>query len=147
MDCSNAKAVEILRQHQVAALTDVTGFGLLGHLAEMLRDTGQGVRLNTGRVPVFSGALEQLAKGVHSSLQQGNLGVAAEFGIVPEQLGQHAKALLNVLVDPQTSGGLLAVVPSAQEQACIAALIAGGYTATACIGEIVSGPSQLVGLS
>lgn len=146
MDKSNAPAVEILRQHQVAALTDVTGFGLLGHLGEMVRASGYGVQLNASKVPVFHGALAALQAGVQSSLQKSNEAVMWDFAVDIESLDVSARANAAVLVDPQTSGGLLAAVPAVSAAACIADLIAAGYTASTVIGEVQAGASELVAL-
>lgn len=146
MDQSNAPAVELLRRHQVAALTDVTGFGLLGHLGEMVRASGFGVRLNVAKVPVFQGALAQLEAGVQSSLQTSNETVFWDFAVDLETLDTQARARAAVLVDPQTSGGLLAAVPTDCVAACIADLMAAGYTASTVIGEVRDGVSELVAL-
>ena len=146
MDSSNAPAVEVMRRHQVAALTDVTGFGLLGHLGEMVRASGVGVQLNVSKVPIFQGALAQLQAGVHSSLQKSNEAVLWDFAVNLDDLDASARAHAAVLVDPQTSGGLLAAVPAECAAACIADLMAAGYTASTIVGEVRSGASELLEL-
>ncbi len=95
------------------ACTDVTGFGLAGHLAEMVRATGRGdevtVDLRLDALPALDGAVELFAQGFASSLQPENLR-ARHLIDGMESHASHAK--LALLFDPQTAGGLLAAVPA-----------------------------------
>ncbi len=141
MDRSNAPAVAVLREHQVGAATDVSGFGLLGHLGEMLRASDRGVELDLACVPMLEGARELLAEGINSSLQQNNERVLADFevrGIAPSDPG------LRLLVDPQTSGGLLAAVPEAAADACVRALREVGFERACAIGRVLSADAGAV---
>ena len=124
---SNALAVGILLNHGVMACTDVTGFGLAGHLLEMLRASHVTAVLWPDAVPVLPGALELAARGVESTLAPENHRLLAPAG-------PHPRAA--VLVDPQTSGGLLAGVPAERAEACLGALRAAGVAA-AIIGRVV----------
>ncbi len=131
MDTSNAPAVQILLDHGATAMTDVTGFGVAGHLGEMLRAANLGVELNLPDVPLLRGAAD-LIGDITSSLQAANELALADFtlkGVRPDD------ARLRLLADPQTSGGLLAAVPDAE--ACLADLAAAGYAASD-IGAITS---------
>jgi selenide,water dikinase len=132
---SNRKAAEILRRHGVHAATDVTGFGLLGHLIEMVHASEVDATLAIERVPLLEGARETVALGIFSSLQPQNvrlrraikdLAVAARHPLYP------------LLFDPQTSGGLLAAVPLAQAERCVAALRAEGYAEADLIGFVAA---------
>lgn len=95
------------------ACTDVTGFGLAGHLAEMIRATGRGdevsVDLHLDSLPALDGAVDLFAKGLASSLQPENLRVRHLIDGM-DRLSAHPK--LPLLFDPQTAGGLLAAVPA-----------------------------------
>lgn len=95
------------------ACTDVTGFGLAGHLAEMIRATGRGddvsVDLHLDALPALDGAVELFAQGLASSLQPENLR-ARHLIDGMDRMASHAK--LPLLFDPQTAGGLLAAVPA-----------------------------------
>lgn len=95
------------------ACTDVTGFGLAGHLAEMIRATGRGdevsVDLHLDALPALAGAIDLFAQGLASSLQPENLR-ARHLIDGMDRLAGHAK--LPLLFDPQTAGGLLAAVPA-----------------------------------
>lgn len=93
------------------ACTDVTGFGLAGHLAEMIRATGRGdevsVDLDLDALPALDGAVELFARGFASSLQPENMRALHLIGGM-ERAANHAK--FSLLFDPQTAGGLLAAV-------------------------------------
>jgi selenide, water dikinase len=118
------------------AMTDVTGFGLAGHLLEMLETSGVAARLRLGDVPFLPGAVELAAAGMGSSLQPANLAAVSWRMDAP----QDAKVAL--LTDPQTCGGLLASVPADQAAALVDALRLAGHQA-AVIGEVVVGTPHL----
>lgn len=132
MNQSNATAVDILQNHGVHALTDVTGFGLLGHLGEMLRASHLGSELHLSDVPFLPGATAAFSSGVRSSLHGANEQALLDFR-VSEALATDPR--LSALVDPQTSGGLLAAVPLDKASQCIAALHEAGFLAASVIGE------------
>jgi selenide,water dikinase len=118
------------------AMTDVTGFGLAAHLLEMLEASGMAARLEAAAVPLLPGALELAAAGVASALAPGNRAVTVGRLVMAEG---PLKALLH---DPQTAGGLLAVVPPGEAAALVAALRAQGLPA-AQIGTVEAGPVRL----
>jgi selenide,water dikinase len=133
MTHSNARAADVLRRHGVHAATDVTGFGLLGHLVEMVRASDVDVTLAIGRVPLLAGAVETLALGIFSSLQPQNVRLRRAIRDL-EVAGAHP--LYPMLFDPQTSGGLLAAVPASEAERCVAALRAARYDHAAVIGTV-----------
>lgn len=135
MTQSNGPAAEILRGHGVTAMSDVTGFGLLGHLAEILRPSGCGARLQLDRVPAMEGAAELLAEGLQSSLQEQNARAAA---VVRDADRVAQRPGWGLLLDPQTSGGLVATLPLDQADDCIRSLHQAGYTDAAVIGAVVA---------
>jgi selenide, water dikinase len=130
---SNSKAAEILRRHGVHAATDVTGFGLIGHLVEMVRASDVDVTIAIERVPLIEGARTTVAMGIFSSLQPQNVRLRRAIREV-ESVGKHP--LYPLLFDPQTAGGLLAAVPLGAAQACVAALRSAGYADAAIIGFV-----------
>ena len=133
MDASNAAAARVLREHGALACTDVTGFGLLGHLSEMLRASDVGADVNVAMVPLYEGALEMMDAGVASSLQPSNEQVLADFvidGCAP------LASCVRLLADPQTAGGLLAGVPVHRAEACVLALRETGYPDAVVIGHV-----------
>jgi len=130
---SNQAAALCLRQHDASACTDVTGFGLLGHLVEMTRAAGLDARIELGAVPVLDGATETVAAGILSSLQPQNLRLRRAVRD-PERTARSPRYPL--LFDPQTAGGLLAGVPAERAAACVADLADLGYAAAAVIGQV-----------
>jgi selenide,water dikinase len=129
---SNGPAARCLREHGVRAMTDVTGFGLAGHLFEMLRGAPLGARIGLSSLPVFDGAVALARRGVLSSLHPDNLRVLAQTN-VDATLRAHPH--FNLCFDPQTAGGLLCAVPRAHADASLAALHRAGYPAATMIGE------------
>lgn len=125
---TNAEAARILRAHGVIACTDITGFGLAGHLNEMLVASGVGATLFPDDVPLLPGALELARAGVESTLATENRRLLT----LPER-----GPLIDLLIDPQTSGGLLAGVAPARAETCLAALRAARLDA-AVIGTVDS---------
>ena len=132
---SNQAAAQCLRAQGVRACTDVTGFGLLGHVSEMVHASGVGARLMLAAVPALPGALATLADGHRSSLHAGNLRVAPQVAGY-ERLA--ADPRVQLLFDPQTSGGLIAGVPADRARECVAALHALGCVGAAVVGEVVA---------
>ncbi|HET6520396.1 MAG TPA: selenide, water dikinase SelD, partial [Geminicoccaceae bacterium] len=130
---SNREAAACLQRHGATACTDVTGFGLLGHLLEMVRPSGVDAEIDLGAVPVLEGAVETAAAGILSSLQPENLRARHA---VRDSDGVAGHALYPLLFDPQTAGGLLASVPEARATACAAELRGLGYDRAAIIGAV-----------
>ena len=134
MCVSNRIGAQVLRAHGATACTDLTGFGLLGHLVEMTRPSGVDIELELGALPVLAGAEETAAAGILSSLQPANVRLRRALRN-QEAMLDHPRYRL--IFDPQTAGGLLASVPAATADACVAALRAQGYPHTMAIGRIL----------
>lgn len=128
---SSRDAARCLHAHGATACTDVTGFGLLGHLVEMAQSSGVEVELALDALPLLEGALEVVRLGIFSSLQPQNLRLRRAIRN-NEAFADDAR--LPLIFDPQTAGGLLASVPAAQAEACLAALHGCGYLEAAIIG-------------
>jgi selenide,water dikinase len=137
MQQSSAAAAACLVAHGATAATDVTGFGLLGHLLEMLRaaavEAVLDAILDPGAIPALDGAPELLAQGIVSSLDADNSAALAALDIAGRT---HPVAPL--LVDPQTAGGLLAGLAADRAERCLEALRRCGCRA-ALIGRIEPG--------
>ena len=119
------------------AMTDVTGFGLAGHLLEMLDVSGAGARLSLSAIPVLPGAVALAAAGQASSLAPANRAATAGRVTAPDD----PRAAL--LWDPQTCGGFLAAVPADKAPRLVTALRALGEHA-ACIGHVMAGAAQIM---
>ncbi len=131
---SNQAGALVLKEHGASACTDLTGFGLLGHLVEMTRPSGVDARIDLSALPMLDGALECVAQGIVSSLQAANVRLRRALR---NQDAFVAHPRYPLLFDPQTAGGLLASVPADRAGACVAALQAAGYTHAAVIGKVL----------
>ena len=134
MQLSNRAAVPCLIAHGATACTDLTGFGLLGHLVEMTRPSGVDAEIDLAALPLLEGAAETAAAGILSSLQPANVRLRRALRDQPAAL-RHPNYPL--LFDPQTAGGLLAGVPEPRVGDCLAALRAAGYARAAAIGRVL----------
>ncbi|OEY67600.1 selenide, water dikinase SelD [Marinobacter sp. X15-166B] len=143
---SNQQAAECLIRHGATACTDVTGFGLLGHLNEMTRASGVSVALSLGAVPLLEGAATTSGRGILSSLHPAN--ARAQQAIQNPENWQHHPAY-PLLFDPQTAGGLLAGIPYEQADRCLRELHALGYSCASLIGRVraIGGVPESVHLS
>ncbi|MEM9135980.1 MAG: selenide, water dikinase SelD [Cyanobacteria bacterium P01_F01_bin.42] len=136
---SNQAAGKIARQFATAC-TDITGFGLLGHLWEMVRASNVEATVYLDELPTLPGAVALSQQGIRSSLFEQNSGVLAH---VQSEQSLEAHERWPLLVDPQTSGGLLLAVPAARADTCHQALIAAGYDSCCQIGSVTPGPARV----
>ena len=134
MQESHQAAARILREHGATAATDVTGFGLAGHLLEMARASGVDVSVGLPDVPLLDGAVDVARLGIFSSLQDQNLRALASVRGDPEVLRDLRTQLL---FDPQTAGGLLASIPAHRAEACVEVLRVAGCPHAALIGTVL----------
>lgn len=130
---SNRAGAQCLRCYQATACTDVTGFGLLGHLVEMTKASGVDVALDLSQLPVLDGAPETIGAGLLSSLQPQNVRLRRAIRNFDAAV---TAPLYPLLFDPQTAGGLLASVPAERAEACLTALKTHGYDRAAIIGTV-----------
>ena len=130
---SNQGAASELHRWGATACTDVTGFGVLGHLVEMTRASEVDVRLELQAIPLLEGAEQTVAAGILSSLQPQNLRLRRAVRN-PDTLSTQPRYPL--LFDPQTAGGLLASVSADKASACLDALHRSGYPHAAVIGRV-----------
>ena len=130
---SNQAAATCLMEYGVTACTDITGFGLLGHLMEMVKASNVSVELNLESLPILKGARETLQSGIFSSLHPENLQFS-RYVAASEKFSD----CLNypILFDPQTSGGLLAAIDSKKAKSCVTQLQALGYPQATIIGRV-----------
>ncbi len=136
---SNQAAATCLMQHGVTACTDVTGFGLLGHLIEMLKASSVDVELFLEAIPVLEGARETTQQAIYSSLHPENLQFSRYIADV-ERVSDHLNYPL--LFDPQTAGGLLGAIPNDLATDCITQLQALGYGQARIIGRVLPPPAN-----
>jgi selenide,water dikinase len=135
----NKGARAALRRVEVSAATDVTGYGLLGHLSEMLRASEAGAVVRRSEVPVWERAVSLAAKGCYPGGLKNN---SEYLGEVVRTDGLSGEDMLP-LYDPQTSGGLLVAVPGGRSGEFVRALEDHGVTGTV-VGEVVEGRGIVV---
>lgn len=133
---SNRAAANCLKQHGATACTDVTGFGLAGHLLEMVAASQVGVELHLNALALLPGVADTLRQGIVSSLHERNRQSAVNA--LQAHSAQTASPHFQILFDPQTSGGLLASVPADQTEACLESLRHLGYSQSRHIGTVTS---------
>ena len=134
MQQSNRDGAQCFLRHQATACTDVTGFGLLGHLVEMIQQSpGAGVELFLDEIPLLEGVVETMRAGIFSSLQPQNLRLRRVITNA-EAAASHER--YPVLFDPQTAGGLLAGVTAREAGPCLDELKQRGYAQAAIIGVV-----------
>jgi selenide,water dikinase len=129
---SNAPAVRTLVEHGAGSATDVTGFGLAGHLLEMLDASNVSARIGLSRLPLYDGVRASAEAGIASTLLPENARLASR--LVGEAASQPAARA--ILFDPQTAGGILAGIPASNAERCVAELRALGITGAEIIGEV-----------
>lgn len=132
----NKEAAAVMTEIGVSAATDITGFGLLGHARELALASGVAIELSFGRIPLLPGALRAAEMGLVPGGAYANREYVADgLQVVGPAVGDRE---LDVLCDPQTSGGLLISVPAAKEAALIQTLAARDVPA-AVIGRVTAG--------
>ncbi len=137
MTTLNRTASEVMLAVGVNACKDITGFGLLGHAAEMIEGTDVGMVIDSAAVPIFAEAKEyaesgMIAGGLHRNRDYRKNMVDID-GSVPQYLQ-------DILFDPQTSGGLLIAVPKAKASRLLKKLHSEGVIEAVIIGEVVAKP-------
>ena len=137
----NRAAAESLEGLQVHALTDVTGFGLLGHLMELLSAAGVGARLNTAEIPVVDDVWSLAREGIFPGGAKRNLTRVDRSVTWSAATPEEVKI---VLADPQTSGGLLIAIAPDDRDRLLDRLSGAGVPAAAVIGEITSDEPRTV---
>jgi len=137
MTTLNRRPSELMQEFGADGCTDVTGFGLLGHALEMARASRVGMVIHSERVPLLEEAKDYAAMGLVPAGTRANrdfvsCGVDMEANLSP--------FLVDLLYDPQTSGGLLIAIPHEKGQGLVEALHREGVSAARVIGEVVEKP-------
>lgn len=137
----NVVGKDLGRVAGVHALTDVTGFGLLGHALEMARGAGLTVRIDAAAVPLLPGAEGLAREGVRTGAAVRNWDSYGEAVILPAEFDDWRR---DVLCDPQTSGGLLIAVSADGVEEVVAMARAAGFADTAVVGELIAGDARVM---
>lgn len=130
----NRVACETMLEFDPHACTDITGFGFAGHTLGMAKASGARLRVRFGDLPKYDESLELIGRGVATSVTEANLQVVQDALVFSGSFTDEEKMLV---VDPQTSGGLLIALPADQAAGLAARLRQRGQTAAAVIGEVL----------
>ena len=141
MAALNRPGAVAMQRVGVNAATDVTGFGLMGHLKSMVKGSGIAAEVNLSAIPVLAGTRELLDKGVAPGGTHRNLSSVEDVVTWNEGLTDEDRLLL---CDAQTSGGLLISVPAARCDALVSALREEGANCAAVVGRITDGPAGTI---
>ncbi|MCU0381990.1 MAG: selenide, water dikinase SelD [Chitinophagaceae bacterium] len=136
----NKLAAEAMLDFPVSTATDISGFGLLGHLHEMTSASGLDAEIHAGKVPFLPGAEEMTAAGIIPGGTLNNLDYAGQFVLWDENVSYNKKVLL---CDAQTSGGLLVCMPGPYSEGFVKKLAERGVTATV-IGKMCSAGTGVI---
>lgn len=134
MAALNRDAAEQMTVFGAHGCTDITGFGLAGHLVEMARSSGHILEIDLEKLPVFPAVERCLAEGLMSGAIERNAEYAMGWIHVDEDCPE---ALLPILYDPQTSGGLMVALPAEQAEGYVLALRERGNAAVAVVGRVL----------
>jgi selenide,water dikinase len=135
MAALNSAASEVMQEIHLDCATDVTGFGLLGHLSEMVAQSGVTVEVYADQVPVFDEALALVKEGLISGAIERNREYASQYVIAADDVGDEMQY---ILYDPQTSGGLLMTVVEEKADEVIERLKEKGVEHASIIGRVLS---------
>ncbi len=137
MSALNRKAAELITEVKVHACTDVTGFGFLGHACEMIDGEDVGMVIYSSLVPFF----QEIQEFVEMGVVPGGLHRNREFRMHMIEISSKCPDwMVDILFDPQTSGGLLLSLPSKQAEELVKKMHEEGIKKAAIVGEIVSEP-------
>lgn len=139
----NRKAAEIMVEFKISACTDITGFGLIGHIAEMICGTDKGVQIETSRVPTLPeayefGSMGFVPVGTHNNREFRKNMVLATADFDP--------VLRDILFDPQTSGGLLIGCSEKEAPLILRRLHDEGIADAAVIGKVIESEKNIIQL-
>ena len=137
----NKQALENILQFDINACTDVTGFGLTGHVLEMAKGSQKQIIINYDKIPVYPDAYEMYQKGVTTGSNKENKALVAKYLNIQKSINKDQESLL---YDPQTSGGLLMAIPNNQLEQVLSAINNHCEIQAVCIGEVLEGEPEVV---
>ena len=135
MRALNASAASILSDFSVHAATDVTGFGLAGHGLEMARASGTLLEMEFGKLPVMDEAIQMYKRGISTGSNASNRQAVAEQVGFGKSLDESS---VELMFDPQTSGGLLVAVPADEVEEILSRLHSDGVSSACQIGQVLA---------
>ena len=137
----NRVAIEIALHREIHACTDITGFGIIGHLLEMVGTAGIQFEISYDNLPFYPNALQMYRKGETTGSNKGNRKLAAGCWRME---GRKSAEEEELLFDPQTSGGLVLAMPDSEADNLVAALKEAGVAAACRIGRVVDADKPMI---
>lgn len=137
----NKTASEIMLKYNPSACTDITGFGLLGHLKEMMDASGTGARISFHSVPLIEGIMDLVKEDCFPGGAYNNLRFVNDSTVWAQSIDKDRKL---ILCDPQTSGGLLISMEKNRAEEFLAELKENGIKEAAIIGEVLDLPGKMI---
>ena len=134
MQLGNEICLELAKRYAIEGMTDVTGFGLAGHLLEMLDASQVRATIELNNIPLLPGSLELSADGIESSLAPDNRANESRIGISAQSLD---RAQFQLLFDPQTCGGMLFGVSPRDVDGVLSELVRAGFSQARNIGRVL----------
>ena len=131
----NRRAIETASNFDIHACTDITGFGIMGHILELAKGSGVQIDISYDTLPVYPNVLEMYRKGETTGSNKANKNLAQGFWESKKTLSNDKTELL---FDPQTSGGLLLALPASEAGALMSDLTDAGVQTAACVGRVVA---------
>jgi selenide,water dikinase len=131
----NRVASDVMIEMGVSTATDITGFGLAGHLSEIVVQSGVTAEIYFDRIPVFDGVLDLVKKGVISGGIERNREYASQYVVAKNGINEEMQA---VFYDPQTSGGLLISIDGKRGEELVSRLKQKGIDQAVIIGKVIS---------
>lgn len=141
MSSLNRKAAEIMLTYPVNACTDVTGFGLLGHLSEMVKGSNVNADIFAGKVPVMKGVMELVTGNVIPGGTKNNLQFVEDLVTWDPSVSEAEKM---ILADAQTSGGLMISIPSGKSEQFLKELHTNGMNEAVIIGKFTNEGNKII---
>ena len=141
MSALNRTASEVMQEIGVNACTDITGFGLLGHACEMIQNSEVGLKIRASSVPIFAEAVEFARMGMIPGGTYRNKEFRSRMVKVADGLPDY---MLDILFDPQTSGGLFISVSTPKADILLSGLHKAGVLEAAIVGEVVAQPRETI---
>jgi selenide,water dikinase len=143
MGTLNMHAAEIMMRFRINACTDVTGFGLAGHLLEMMQGNGFSILVDSARLPLLTGAADNASMGFVPGGLYRNRNYAGSMCVID---GSVKREIADVIFDPQTSGGLLISLPHSDAELLLNELHTAGISHASIIGHIKMLDSQKISI-
>ena len=141
MSALNRTASEVMQEIGANACTDITGFGLLGHACEMIQNSEVGLKIRASSVPIFAEAVEFARMGMIPGGTYRNKEFRSRMVKVTDGLPDY---MLDILFDPQTSGGLFISVSTPKADILLSGLHKAGVLEAAIVGEVVAQPRETI---